>query len=335
METVIQNTEEWHKLRGTRIGASEANIIMGVSEYTSPRQLHELKVNPPEGERKENNFIQAKGHRTEPRLRAYVEMLYDGEFPDVVALSQEHDWLMASLDGCCSELEILAEFKLVGEEDYQLVKSGKWLPQYYPQIQQQLLVTGYKMCVLVVGAADKEAIEAGDKHALKFAHLEVFPDIEYISKELFPALKKFWDGVKSKTPPAYSQLDIVDLSGNADLSAMLERYRLTLEESEEVEGRLEKLKSEIFKLTTKTHFKVKCDGVTVYDIQNKDGLKTDYEKFIEDQKLVVPAEYCKVTKGARTKKITFPKAKKEDPQDSIVPGASIPEERPKKAKKAK
>lgn len=41
MKTIdmIQNTEEWHKLRNTRLGASEANIIMGKSKFSTPLQL--------------------------------------------------------------------------------------------------------------------------------------------------------------------------------------------------------------------------------------------------------------------------------------------------------
>lgn len=305
MKTVVQNTEEWHKLRETRIGASEANIIMGVSEYSTPRKLWKVKAFPHEGERKANNFIQAKGHRTEPRLRAFIEIETGFDFPDEVALSDQYEWLMASLDGCCHEAQELAEFKLVGKEDYDLVVSGQILPQYKPQIMQQLLVTGYKCCHLVVGYDCKE-------EGLTIAKVTIYPDLEYIQKELFPAVKKFWfENVLKKKEPAPIDADIVEVK-DKKLSDMLTRYELILKESEEVQERLKKVKDEIFKTTKKIHSKVICEGIKVYSIKSKDGETIDFKQYIEDEKLEIPSKYKKVKKGSVTQKITFPKAEGEE-----------------------
>lgn len=307
INTVVQNTDEWHKLRETRIGASEANIIMGVSEYQTLRELWMLKTSPPEkSEKKENNYIQNRGHKTEPRLRTYLEMLKGSEFPAIVALSEQYDFLMASLDGYSEELNAVFEGKLVGQDDFELVRSGKCLPQYYPQIQQQLLVTGAEKCFLVVGAQD--TAKPDDKNALKFAIKEVFPDMPYLEK-LLKETSKFWQNVKNGTDPGYGPDDVMECSDNEKLSDALHRLKLLLEDQEALAKTVDGLKAQIFKMAP--HCKIYCDGATVYQIQCKDSIVQDFKAYAEDTGLVLPAKYVSVKKGAVQKKITFPKPKKD------------------------
>lgn len=314
MKTVLQNTDEWLALRQTRLGASEANIVMGVSDYSTPRQLWTHKINP-NPQKSAGTYITNKGHKTEPRLRAYLEIHTGYDFPDLVALSEEYEWLMASLDGYCAELNANAEFKLVGQEDFDLVVSGQILPQYKPQVHTQMLVNGAQRCFFVVGAEDKENPDLDDRGrnvALKFAILEVTPDLQYIGQELFPELKKFWfEYVLKKVQPPPHPMDVVEL-GNPELKDMLARYKLLLEEQEDVDKRVDKLKKDIFKFTRKYHTKVSCEGTKIYEIQEKDGLKIDFKQWVEDKNLDVPEAYKSVTKGKKVQKITLAKEKKEE-----------------------
>lgn len=298
MKTIdmIQNTEEWHKLRNTRLGASEANIIMGKSKFSTPLQLWEQKIGEPKEGNSEPNFIQAKGHKMEEKIRAALEIDTGYDFPPIVVLSEEYPFLMASLDGYCKELDAVLEAKYVGLDLYNQVKSGQPIEQYYPQIQQQLLLTGAKKCILAVMRED-------DEKGLSYASVDVLPDIPYIRDELLPALRNFWACVESKEKPDLSKKDLFDQSGDTELSDMITRYKLLETDLDGISGTLDKLKEEIFKKVK--HSNVICNGAKIQKISVKGRESWDYAKFLKDEKLVIPETYLKVGKPSTQKKITF------------------------------
>jgi putative phage-type endonuclease len=297
---LAQNSEEWLRFRETRIGASDANIILGVSEFMTPRELWHKRMNPSEAKEPDQpNFIQQKGHRLEVQLRSVLELQLGHDFPPMVVVNDDFPAFMASLDGFCEELNATSEFKYVGQEDFELVRSGKMLDKYVPQVQQQLFLTNAEKCYFMVGTDDKD-----NKGTFKFTSIIVHRDQEYIEKKLIPAVHSFIDCINNNTPPALTGDDTLEQHED-DLTYALERYRLMTEELADVEQRIEKCKAEIFKLAK--HTKVNCNGVMVYDIQAKDSESVDYKKWLEDSKIEVPAKYIKIKKGSRTKKIVFPK----------------------------
>lgn len=352
----IQNTPEWEELRENKLGASDANIIMGMSEYCTIRQLWKQKAL---GEKREegNTFAQDKGHRLELKNRAMLELEMGVDFPPMTVLSDVYPFLMASLDGIAEITEqeqstdepvsyyVLGEFKYCGQDDFELVKSGECLPQYKPQIQQQLLLTGAKYCILGVTTEDKEAIaaeiqkmkDAGiwnenskDPKVYKYARATIMPDMEYMEKELLPALVKFHHAVITKTDPGYGPRDVKDESDNTALSDTLTRYKRMLKDKEEIESLITDTEKEIFKLVT--HTNVVCIGVEIKQSQRSASKTTvyDFEKFLLDQKLTLPPEYISIKVSAvpkPTKTIKFPK---EEPvketksaEEMIVNGAHI------------
>ena len=177
MKTIEQNTNEWLELRKTRLGASDANIIMGKSKFKTPNELYLEKINPSiKKADSENTFVQDKGHRLEVKTRAMIEVETGIDFPALVVLSETYPFLMASLDGYGESDDgygIVLEAKYCGQDDFELVKSGKYIPHYYPQIQQQLLVTNAAYCILAVCTENKEI---DDKKELKYSSVKVFPD---------------------------------------------------------------------------------------------------------------------------------------------------------------
>jgi putative phage-type endonuclease len=308
MKTVnlIQNSKEWLQFRLSRIGASEANIILGVSKFQTPKELFDAKIkalsdpNWEPAEESEPNFIQAKGHRMEPRLRSILELQLEADFPDMVVINDDFPSFMASLDGYSEELNATAEFKYVGQDNFEFVRKKKQcLPQYYPQVQQQLMLTNAEKCYFMVGTDDKVN---GD---FKYTFCEVPRNQEYIEKTLIPAIHEFIDCLNEGTAPKLLKDDTFDQSLDSTLDEYLCRYKLMTEEQKELESRIEALKKDIFKVVK--HNKVNCNGVMIYDIQAKDSISVDYKKFIEDENLEVPASYTKIKKGAKTKKIVFPK----------------------------
>ncbi|MEE4245218.1 MAG: YqaJ viral recombinase family protein, partial [Kangiellaceae bacterium] len=187
---LTQNTEAWHKWRAEGIGASEANIIMGVSKFMTPKQLWEQKVYGKRTEEKSGNFITNKGHKLEAKARPLFEMEKGHEFPDTIAIHKDYPVFRASLDGYNEQVNEVWECKYVGQDDFKKVQNGEILEQYFPQLQHQLMVTGAKVNHLYVITDDKENPKTAFPY--KTACLEVHPDMDYIEHRLLPELVSFW-----------------------------------------------------------------------------------------------------------------------------------------------
>ena len=298
-----QNTEEWHKWRQEGIGASEANIIMGKSRFMTKAQLWDEKVNGKKKDEKDNSFITDKGHRLEIKNRAMHEMRTGLEFPDMLAISEQHPFLRASLDGYNEKENIVAEYKYCGEDDFNLVKSGKILEQYKPQVMQQLFVTGAKICHLCVVTEEKDENGKAIKDKFKYADVEIEPDLTYIENDLVPALFDFWDSVQEKQKPVLSEKDVLAVK-DAELGKLLTRYKNAKTKSDEF-AKLEKdLKKEIFKLSLAHHNKVECKGFKISESISEDSTAFDYKKFEAENP--IEKKYIKITKGRKTQRITFP-----------------------------
>ena len=294
---MIQNTEEWYKLRNTRLGASEANIVMGVSKFMTQKQLWERKIGVAQDGNTDPNFIQAKGHRMEEKIRAALELDIGYDFPPVVVLSEEYPYLMASLDGYCQELGIVLEAKYVGKDDFERVRNNEMLPQYKPQIMQQILLTGASKAIL--------AVMMENDTSTQFTSMEVAPDIPYIRDQLLPALRNFWACVESKTEPELAKKDVLDMTDDVELSDLVTRYKLLATDLGDLEKTVESVKDAIFKKIR--HNNVVCQDVKIQKIEVKGRETWDYPKFLEDNNLQIPESYLKVGKPSTTKKITLPK----------------------------
>jgi len=303
--SMIQNTDEWRSFRNERLGASEANIIMGVSKFKTPLQLWEQKTGKAQEENKEPNFIQEKGHRIEAKCRHIAEMIFNTEFPPIVAIHEEMDFLMASLDGYSEEQNLNWECKYAGKDDFEKVCNGEVLEQYYPQIQQQLFITGAEKCILFVCKDNKES--KNPDFPYQYTYLFIEPDFKYIKEELLPAMIKFWEMVKTKTPPGANINDVVDMSQSNEMAELLYEYK-------EIKGQLDafakeekQLKDKIFKIAVAD--KVICNGVKITKTLGKDKKVIDYDTFLTENNIEIPEQYISVKPGITTKRITFPTKK--------------------------
>lgn len=292
--TMIQNSDEWSKLRETKLGASDANIIMGMSKFMTPHELYLKKTGNWAKEEKESNFIQEKGHRKEIKARAKFELITDKEWPPIVCLHSEYDFLMASLDGYNEELNENWECKFVGKDDFSEVKSGQMLEKYYPQVQMQLAVTGARFCNFTCINEEDE-----------IHNIQVAVDVDYIQNKLYPALFDFWGKVQNKEAVEISEKDVVDLSDNSDLKILLSDYQEIQEKLKTLSETEKKLKERIFKICT--HPKTVCNGVKITASKGEDKEVVDYEKLVADLAIDTSA-FMTVKKGTTTKRITFPKS---------------------------
>lgn len=292
MKTIdlLQNSEEWDKLRASRLGASDANIIMGMSKFMTPAELFAQKAGQSK-KQTDSNFIQEKGHRKEVKARARFEFLTGYEWPPVVCLHSEYDFLMASLDGYNEELNENWECKFVGKDDFAQVKSGKMLDKYFPQVQMQMAVTGARCCNFTVINEDDEI------HTIQVA-----VDIDYVQIKLYPALFEFWGKVQNNEKPELTDKDTVDLSPDEQLEKLLNEYEVVKSQLDLYDENANLLKEEIFKICK--HPKNICGKFKVTISKSKDSEVVDYDKMVKELNIDTSG-FMKVKKGITRKLISF------------------------------
>lgn len=292
---MLQNTEEWLKFRESKIGASEANIIMGVSKFSTRNELLKWKINPSSKPEKDNTYITDKGHRLEEKTRAIIEVKTGLDFPDTVAISKEYDFIMASLDGHNEETNTVLECKYVGKDDFEKVKNNQVLEQYYPQIQQQMLVTGSQKNILSVCKENKDK-------SLEYADMEVPFDADYVSNKLLPELIKFReDWLNENIDTKLTNKDTIDQSNDSELSSLLEEYNAQLIISEQANKKINELKDKIFKQTK--HNNVICNRYKITQTETKPRETFDYKKYFKESNIEIPKKYIKIGKPSIRKTI--------------------------------
>jgi putative phage-type endonuclease len=186
-----QGTKEWLELRRTKIGASDAAVILGISPYKTPFQLWEEKVF---GKDQEQNGAMARGSAMEQEARECFEKMTGlSVMPKVFV----QDWRMASLDGITFDGKTLVEIKCPNKQVHALAEEGL-VPDYYmAQMQHQFAVSG----------ADKGYYfsYSGGKGIL----VEVAPQPEFIY-DMMILEEKFWHLMVNKEAPPLSERDYID-----------------------------------------------------------------------------------------------------------------------------
>ena len=192
-EECVQGSPEWLAMRMTKIGASEASIILGISPYKTAFELWEEKtgrVTPPPP-----HAGMLRGQQLEPMIRAQFEAVQNDSFMPRVVVHPEYEWMIASLDGINFTGDTLLEIKTCNKEVFEKCKRGEVVPYYYSQIQHQFsCVPEAKFCYYVCYHADM--MEA----------MLVERDEEYIER-LIEAEKVFYQCMVTDTTPAKTEQD--------------------------------------------------------------------------------------------------------------------------------
>lgn len=156
---VHQGTEEWHALRAQHYTASEAPVMMGASSKIRRNELLHLKATGTEREYSdwvERNLFD-KGHQYEAMARPLVEGQIGEElFPITGTRIVEGASLLASLDGCTMLGDTIFEHKMWNEGLAESVRQRDLAPEYYWQLEQQLLVSGAERAIFVVSDGTAE-----------------------------------------------------------------------------------------------------------------------------------------------------------------------------------
>lgn len=196
-----QNTQAWLKWRHAGIGASDANIIMGVSKYKKRSQLLLEKQTPFHLiEEKDAGPVAALGHVVEALERPRFEMLNDLTLNATAKQSDKYSFIRASYDGLSIDESVAWEHKLVGKDLFEEIKNGNCPEGYYPQVQQQFFVTPeikeIHFCAVLY---KKEMLkEKLDPSLFERAKIIIKRDDDYIENSLLPELLRFWEEVLSQ-----------------------------------------------------------------------------------------------------------------------------------------
>lgn len=197
MSISIQGSKSWLSMRQSKIGASDASAIMGVSKWNTPFSLWEQKLGLREVEM---NSAMKRGTDMEEEARREFEHLKDvSVFPDVV-FHPDFDWMMASLDGIDIERKVMVEIKCVNRIDHQTALNGSVPDHYYPQCQHQLAVTGLPFMYYF------------SYDPLNPATVIVYRDDKYI-KDMIKKEKEFYRCMMEFDPPPFSDKDYHEMEG--------------------------------------------------------------------------------------------------------------------------
>ncbi len=187
-----QSSPEWHVFRSKGFGASEANIVAGKSKWDSVIDLWASKTGKVTKEFIMNAAIQ-HGIDTEPEAREQFIKATDINMTPKCFVSNEFDFIRASLDGISDDHNIILEVKCPSALGIHMKTVRGTIPDYYyPQLQHQLFVAGAKL-----GCFWSYVQTMGG------FMLEIKPNPEYI-KELVRRERKLWNCVLNNTEPIIS-----------------------------------------------------------------------------------------------------------------------------------
>ena len=141
---LIQGSEEWQAARAKYFTASEAPAMLGLSKYQTRQDLLRQKATGhiPEVDSAKQRLFD-RGHAAESAARPIVEEIIGDElFPSTGVLEIEGLPLLASFDGITMDESIVWENKLSNASLIDDLTAGELDNHYWPQLEQQLLVSG-------------------------------------------------------------------------------------------------------------------------------------------------------------------------------------------------
>ncbi|NYT68763.1 YqaJ viral recombinase family protein [Pusillimonas noertemannii] len=157
VHNVIQGSPEWLALRFKCLTASEAPVMMSATTKMMRNELLRMKATG--AEREYSDWVQRnlfdKGHEYEAAARVIVEEMIGEElFPTTATDDEER--ILASFDGITMLGEVIFEHKMWNETLAQAVRERNLPPEYFWQLEQQLLVSKAEKAIFVVSDGTRE-----------------------------------------------------------------------------------------------------------------------------------------------------------------------------------
>ena len=188
-----QNTPQWLEYRKTKIGASDASAIMGVSPWSSPYDLWLEKMGMAP-EKTMTPAMQRGIDLQDKALDCFAKMTGLDTFPDV-KVHPKYDFMIASLDGITLDGHAIVEVKCPGQKTHEIASLYNRVPDHYiPQLQHQMEVCGHDRIYYFSFDGENGVV------------IQVLRDDSYI-KELLEKETAFWYCMQNGIPPAMIERD--------------------------------------------------------------------------------------------------------------------------------
>lgn len=271
------NRQAWHEWRSQGIGASDAPSIMRVSPWKSYYELWKEKVTGISGQ--VENADMRRGKALESKAIQFFEMEKGILLEEQVCL--EHPtlgWMRATLDGMNQEEKVLVEVKTSRKLHYEVPE------HYYPQLQHQMVVTGYKKMFYVI-------YDGKNGHII-----EVERDDAYV-KDLIEQEQEFWRLVQTQEAPFLEEKDFVAMENNPDWIDLAARYHEVKYLQDELEEEKKFLETQFILFSEGKN--ARGNGVTLTQIIRKGSV--DYKSIPEiqavdlEQYRKAPSNYWRIT----------------------------------------
>jgi len=150
---LVQGSDEWIKLRAGYFTASEAPAMLGLSKYKARAALVREKATgivPEVDSATQRRFDD--GHAAEEKMRAWAEnYICDDLYPVVGVYTISGLPLLSSFDGLTMDGKTAWENKLWNEGFAEQVRNGIVPDTHWPQLEQQLLISGADYVLFTVG----------------------------------------------------------------------------------------------------------------------------------------------------------------------------------------
>ncbi len=190
----MSTRDEWLEMRRSKIGASDAPVIMNMSPWKTPYELWKEKIGLPCDQYV--NSAMRRGLALESQaLETYESMTGNIMLPQVVLNHPTISWMMATMDGISTDKKRGVEIKCAGKKDHNIAKKGNIPDKYIPQLQHQMEVTGL------------DVIDYFSYHDQEGVVVEIKRDNEFIARMLKEE-EKFWQSVMEFRPPEKTGKDI-------------------------------------------------------------------------------------------------------------------------------
>lgn len=256
-----QGSEEWLNFRRTKIGASDAPIIMGVSPFKTAKQLYEEKVFGVV--HTEMNYGMRRGKRLEPFVLSMLNQELEIDLVPVVMQSDEMPFLIASLDGYEKNKNLICEIKCPNLEDHDLIYHGKVPDHYYPQLQHIMYVSKHNSMMFV---------SYSEKAEEKLIYITVDAHEEY-QKHLIEKEKIFYRSLCMEVLDPMFDSTVQ----RPDIDTLYYAYKDLREDIKKLEDKAEQIKQQIISL---------CEDKTVItekvSITKNSRVSYDYDRLCKD-----------------------------------------------------
>lgn len=271
--TLDQNSPEWLEWRNQGVGGSDAPVIEGSSPYSTPRKLAFIKWGQGVEDQSANEFIFAKGHRTEALIRKNFQDLTGADMAPVCGVHDQFDHVRASFDGLDSKYGVL-EAKLVGKSVLEEARDDGKIPRHHwVQLQHNMEVAGSDIGQWYGHNGSNNGILIEIKRDPKFIR-------EQLERE-----HEFWSMVQEgKLPPLTPEDELTP----ADLTLLKDLFEAKVL-LDNAETHFQSLKAQ---LDSYNHPKLRGAGIVAYkssrqgslDVKKIPGVKTLLDSYTEKYK---------------------------------------------------